>query len=86
MVYEDDVRPPPSFTHSANLSGMFRKHRRSSASVKAFQIFKVEISMLFFMQNPALDGILTGAKETPDRAVTPEVSVINLRTPTDIAE
>ena len=43
MFYQYDVRPPPSFTHSANLSGMFRKYGRSSASVRAFQTFQMAV-------------------------------------------
>ena len=42
--------------------------------------------MLFFMQNPALDGVSTDAHGTPDRAESPEVLLIDLRTPTDIAK
>ena len=50
MFYQYDVRPPPSFTHSANLSGMFRKYGRSSASVRAFQTFQMAVrsSVRFF--------------------------------------
>ena len=81
MFYQYDVRPPPSFTHSANLSGMFRKYGRSSASVRAFPWSTfgevVDVPMLGLLQDPPLDGVLTDFQEMPDQTIAVHVPVVD---------
>ena len=77
MFYQYDVRPPPSFTHSANLSGMFRKYGRSSASVRAFQTFQMAVrSSVRFFGCSKVDGVLTDLQEMADQAIAVHVPVV----------
>ena len=78
MFYQYDVRPPPSFTHSANLSGMFRKALRSDL-LAVWPTFGevVDVPMLGLLQDPALDGVLTDLQEMPDQAIAVHVPVVD---------